>query len=315
MQARKWIQGTLIVVMTAALVEGCASAPAAPAIGETASMEQETSLAMGAHAEQAVYRTETKKAPKPVPDPEIDPDALLRLGSGDAVSVQVYGRPEMSTTTYVSDQGTIEVPLAGEVQVAGLTPAKASHRVAEALRDGQYLLDPHVSITLTSYKSAQVSVLGEIHTPGRFSIESRTTALDLLAQAGGPTENASDVIYVLRPDGKGNVARFVIDLNALRGDGGTMPTLALRGGDSVYVPRADAFYIYGEVHTPNMYRLEPGMNVLQAIARGGGITPRGSARRVEISRHTESGELETFDAKPTDTVQPNDVIRVKERLF
>jgi polysaccharide export outer membrane protein len=230
------------------------------------------------------------------------------------VAVQVYGQPGMSTTTYVTDQGTIEIPLAGAVKVEGLSPSKAAQRVAWALRDGQYLNDPHVTITLSSFKSQQVSVLGEVHTPGRFPIESRTTPLDLLAQAGGPTENASEVIYVLRPDGKGNVGRYVVDLNELRA-GNALPQLALRGGDSLYVPKAEQFYIYGEVHTPNMYRLEPGMTVLQAIARGGGITPRGSPSRIVISRHSPEGKLITVDAKPTDEVQPNDVIRVKERIF
>ena len=123
------------------------------------------------------------------------------------------------------------------------------------------------------------------------------------------------MIYVLRPDGKGNVARFVVDLNALRGDDGTLSTLALRGGDSVYIPRAEQFYIYGEVHTPNVYKLEPGMNVLQAVARGGGVTPRGSSSRIEISRREPDGTMKTLSAKPTDVVQPNDVIRVKERIF
>src|SRR5581483_39432 len=259
----------------------------------------------------AVFRTE---APKKSDAVDSDADPLLKLGPGDAVSVQVFGRPEMSTTTYVTDQGTIDVPLAGAVKVEGLSPAKAAQRVAWALRDGQFLNDPHVNITLSSFKSQQVSVLGEVHTPGRFPIESRTTPLDLLAQAGGPTENASDVIYVLRPDGKGNVSRYVVDLASLRSDG-ALPQLSLRGGDSLYVPKADQFYIYGEVHTPNMYRLEPGMTVLQAIARGGGITPRGSPSRIEISRHAEDGKLVTVSVKPTDPVQPNDVIRVKERIF
>ncbi len=309
------IRMTAIVAMAATLVSGCASAPAQTDGAKVVSFEQAEAALQGPRNEKAVFRTEGKKAPKAMPLPETADEPLFKLGPGDAVAVQVFGRPEMSTTTYVTDDGNIEVPLAGVVQVAGLSPAKAAAKVASALKEGEYLVDPHVSITLSQFRSQQVSVLGEVHTPGRFSIESRTTALDLLAQAGGPTENASEVIYVLRPDGKGNVARFVVDLNTLRGDEGALPTLALRGGDSLYVPKADQFYIYGEVHTPNMYRLEPGMNVLQAIARGGGITPRGSPRRIEISRHNPEGGLEVIDAKPTDTVQPNDVIRIKERLF
>ena len=306
-QVRGLLRAILISLATTMITSGCASNPSL----EAASAEM-GDTAVAPTLQNALYHTEVPRTPQAV-DPDAEP--LLKLGPGDAVAVQVFGRPEMSTTTYVSDDGTIDVPLAGAVKVEGLTPAKASQRVAWALRDGQYLNDPHVTITLSSFKSQQVSVLGEVHTPGRFPIESRTTPLDLLAQAGGPTENAAEVIYVLRPDGKGNVARYVVDLNSLRGEDGALPNLALRGGDSVYVPKAEQFYIYGEVHTPNMYRLEPGMNVLQAIARGGGITPRGSPRRIEISRHSADGKLVTIDAKATDDVHPNDVIRVKERLF
>jgi polysaccharide export outer membrane protein len=305
----KW--GALIAL--AALSAGCASTPEPRTGHETAKLEISDQGAFdGIAPRNALFRTEPVKAGAPT---DIDEDALLKLGPGDAVVVNVFGRPEMSTTTYVTDQGEIDVPLVGAIAVAGLTPSKAAKRVSLALKEGQFMLEPHVSITLSSFKSQQVSVLGEVATPGRFPIESRTTALDLLAQAGGPTENASEVIYVLRPDGKGNVGRYVVDLANLRDGDGTLPQLALRGGDSLYVPKADQFYIYGEVQTPNMYRLEPGMNVLQAIARGGGITPRGSPRRIEISRHDAEGKLVTIDAGPTTDVQPNDVIRVKERLF
>jgi polysaccharide export outer membrane protein len=300
------VRKQLIPIIAALALAACAGNP--PVDTDAADLK-DAAIAPTVH--NALFRTEGPKKPDAV-DSEADP--LLKLGPGDAVAVQVFGRPEMNTTTYVTDQGTIDVPLVGAVKVEGLSPSKAAQRVAWALRDGQFLNDPHVNITLSSFKSQQVSVLGEVHTPGRFPVESRTTPLDLLAQAGGPTENASDVIYVLRPDGKGNVARFVVDLGALRAEG-AMPQLALRGGDSLFVPKADQFYIYGEVHTPNMYRLEPGMTVLQAIARGGGITPRGSPSRIEVSRHSADGKLNTVSVKPTDEVQPNDVIRVKERIF
>ena len=297
----------LFTALVAIALVGCASTPTA----DNAAIEMKDAAIAPPTMHNAVFRTELPKKPDAV---DQDAEPLFKLGPGDAVSVQVFGQPGMSTTTYVTDQGTIDIPLAGPVKVEGLSPSKAAQRVQFALRDGQFLNDPHVTITLSSFKSQQVSVLGEVHTPGRFPIESRTTPLDLLAQSGGPTENASDIVYVLRPDGKGNVARYVVDLNELRA-GGTLPQLALRGGDSLYVPKADQFYIYGEVHTPNMYRLEPGMTVLQAIARGGGITPRGSPSRIEVSRHTEDGKLVTVSVKPTDPVQPNDVIRVKERIF
>lgn len=263
------------------------------------------------------FPPEAKQAVPETSVPEDEAKPTIELGPGDSVAMQVYGRPEMNTTTYVADDGTMTVPLAGSVAVAGLSPSEAASRIAKALRDGQFLLRPHVTLTLTQMRSQQVSVLGEVRTPGRFPIESRTTVFDVLAQAGGATEAGADLIYVMRPDGKGGVTRQPVDLKALDRGGGDAgrARLVLRGGDSIYVPRADQFYIYGEVQQPNMYRLEAGMTVVQAIARGGGITPRGSNSRIEIRRKSADGELESISAELSDPIQPNDVVRVKERIF
>jgi polysaccharide export outer membrane protein len=242
-------------------------------------------------------------------------EPLLQLGTGDEVSVQVYGQPDMSTTTYVSDDGTIPMPLAGAVNVRGLSPAEAARRVEVALKSGGFLVDPHVTITLAQARSQRVSVLGEVHTPGRYAIESTTTVFDLLAAAGGATENAADVVYLLRTDKDGNTTRSAVDLKGLVDPNKAMPEVHLHGGDSVFVPHAPQFYIFGEVQQPNMYRLEPGMRVVQAIARSGGVTQRGSRNRVEIKRRKADGSYVTLDAKLTDLVQADDVIRVKEALF
>jgi polysaccharide export outer membrane protein len=260
----------------------------------------------------AAFSTAAPPAPT---ETAADAATVLQLGPGDTVNIQVYGRPELGTTTYVSDDGTIPVPLAGPVQVAGLSPAAASQRVATALRDGQFLVNPQVTIILNQLRSQQVSVLGEVKSPARFPVDSKLSVFDLLAQAGGVTENGADLIYLIRPDKDGHVARYPIDLKGLADGRRSIPVLSLHGGDVVYVPRASQFYIFGEVQAPNMYRLEPGMTVLQAISRSGGITQRGSDSRIEIKRRNADGVYETIRASLTDQLQADDVVRVKERIF
>ncbi|HVT34509.1 MAG TPA: polysaccharide biosynthesis/export family protein [Nevskiaceae bacterium] len=245
----------------------------------------------------------------------INGDPLLKLGAGDLVSVQVFGRPEMSISAYVADDGNLTLPLVGAVQVAGLSPSEAAQRVADALKKGEFLVNPQVNITLSQYHSQQVSVLGEVHTPGRYALESKTNIFDLLAQAGGLSADAADTGYLLRRDRNGDVVRLPIDLKNLTANQQVDGDNRLRGGDSIYVPKASQFYIYGEVHAPNRYRLEPGMTVVEALTVGGGITERGSERRIEIRRRTNDGKYKTIDAHPTDPVQADDVIRVKERIF
>jgi polysaccharide biosynthesis/export protein len=240
---------------------------------------------------------------------------IIQIGPGDSVNIQVYGQADMTTTVYVSDDGTIPVPLAGPVQVGGLSPSEASQRIEKALRDGKFLLDPHVTLAVVVSRSQRVSVLGQVGHPGLYPIESSTTIFDLLALAGGALDTSADEIFLLRPDAAGNIQRYPINLKGLDDAKRSMPTQSLRGGDSIFVPRAEQFYIYGEVTAPNKYRVEPQMTVIQAISRAGGVTPRGSERRVDIKRLGSDGKYLTVKAKLNDLVKPDDVIHVKESIF
>jgi polysaccharide export outer membrane protein len=234
---------------------------------------------------------------------------LSLIEAGDQVTIQVYGQPDMESTVSVSDDGNIRVPLAGPVHVAGMTPVQAGMRVEAALMDGQFLVNPHVTITVVQPLSQRVSVLGEVRTPGRYAIAPNTTIFDLLAQAGGVTDNGGDVVYIQRAAADGKLARMRVEADQAA-------TQTVQGGDSVIVPIADQFYIYGEVTNPGKYRIEHGMTVIQAIARAGGITPRGSDRRVDIKRATgTNGEYAVRRAKASDLIEPNDVVNVKESIF
>jgi len=89
----------------------------------------------------------------------------------------------------------------------------------------------------------------------------------------------------------------------------------LQSGDTVYIERGPTFYIHGEVARSGAYPLQPGMTVMQAIALGGGITPRGSDRRLKLRRAGPDGKMVETDAKLQDVVKADDVIFVKEALF
>lgn len=240
---------------------------------------------------------------------------LLQLGPGDSVNIQVYGQPDLNATVYVSDDGTIPVALTGPVKVAGASPAEAAARIEKALKDGKYLVDPHVTLTVTESRSQRVSVLGQVGRPGRYPIQSNTSIFDLLADAGGITELGGDQVFILRTDASGNITRYPISLKGLADGARGNSEVTLTGGDSVMVPTAPQLYIYGEVTTPGKFKVEPGMTVVQAIARAGGVTQRGSQNRVVIKRRKADGTYETTKAALSDLVQPDDVIRVKESIF
>ncbi len=242
-----------------------------------------------------------------------DPQHMSVLGAGDSVTIQIFGEPE-ATPVYVGDDGTINVPYVGKIAVAGISPVEAASRVTKALKDGGYFVNPHVTVLVTQARSQLVSVAGEVANPGRYPITPRTTIVELLAEAGGAKETASDVGYVLHSDETGHVTRSPVNLNLATADAEAPPS-TLVGGDSLVVPRADRFSIEGEVTSPGRYRIEPGMTVMQAIARAGGITERGSEHRIQLKRAVKPGQYQTIHAKPGDLVKPDDIIRVKESIF
>jgi polysaccharide export outer membrane protein len=230
------------------------------------------------------------------------------------VSIAVFEQPDLNSTVYVGDDGTLPVALAGPVHVAGLTPSAAGLAIAAALREGKFLVDPHVTVAVVSAYNQRVSVLGEVATPGRYPIDARTTFLDLLAQAGGRKESGADVAYLLRSNPDGTTAREPIDLVGLQG--GRVPhEPEIRGGDVILVPKAEHYFIYGEVAKAGEYRLDRDLTVVQAIVQAGGITPKGSMSRIVITRKGADGKGITRGAKASDPVQPDDEIRVKESIF
>jgi polysaccharide export outer membrane protein len=235
------------------------------------------------------------------------------LGVGDWVTVEIAGQP--NTSVYVGTDGTITVPLVGTIPVAGIPPTEAASRVAKALRDGGYFVDPQVTVEVTQQRNQSVSVLGEVQSPGRYPITPQTTVVELLAQAGGLKDTGSDTGYVLRKDDAGHVNTYPVTLNLLPDSKDAPLTWTLRGGDSLVVPHAERFSIEGEVTTPGRYRIEPGMTVMQAIARAGGITERGSEHRIQLKRANKPGQYQTLHPKLGDLVKADDIIRVKESIF
>jgi polysaccharide export outer membrane protein len=243
-----------------------------------------------------------------------DQEQATALGAGDWVRIRVSGQPD--ATSYVGGDGTIAVPLVGNIPVAGISPVQAAARIAKALKDGGYFVDPQVTIAVTAPTSQFASVVGEVRTQGRFPITGRTTIVDLLAQAGGVNDTAADVGYVLRSDESGHVERYPVNLSMVRNGEGALPNWTFVGGDRLIVPPADLFFIEGEVSNPGKYRIEPGMTVLDALTRAGGVTEKGSERRIQLKRRSDKpGQYKTLHVKSGDLVKAGDIIRVKESLF
>jgi polysaccharide biosynthesis/export protein len=159
--------------------------------------------------------------------------------------------------------------------------------------------------------SQKVSVLGHVSKPGQYALRASSNVLDVLAEAGGVIANsASDMATLMRSDG----TKLELNLDALfRGD----PTqnVAVAGGDRLYIPRAEYFYVYGQVQKPGQYRLERNMTLSRAISASGGLTSRGTERRAVGKRRDAQGKEIEYSIRPEDVLKADDVLFIKESWF
>jgi polysaccharide export outer membrane protein len=237
------------------------------------------------------------------------------LGPGDTVRITVYRYPDLTTEARLTEEGNVNVPLIGETKLSGMTPDQAAKQIADRMKKGDYILDPQIGVAVLQARSRQVSVLGFVTRPGRYVLDGTSARLsDVIALAGGLQPTASDFVTVQRGGG-GKAETLTVDLAGVMQRGDLSKNIEVRSGDSIFVPKAPVFYIYGEVERGGAYKLEPDLTVTQAIALAGGITPRGSEGRVQVRRRGEDGKWKERSVRLLDPVSADDVIFVRESLF
>ena len=237
------------------------------------------------------------------------------LGVGDVVRVSVYQNPDLTVEARISENGQINFPLIGNVLVGGSTIGTAEQKIAKQLRDGGFVLRPQVTIQVTTIRSNQISILGQVTKPGRYPIDmvgSRVS--EMVAAAGGVLPGGADVVTLVGAR-NGNPVKIDIDLPAILQAGKAELDMTVENGDIIYVDRAPTAYIYGEVQRPGALRVERGLTLLQALAQSGGLTPRGTERGIKVHRRDSTGIVKITDIRMNDLVERDDVIYVKESLF
>jgi polysaccharide export outer membrane protein len=244
------------------------------------------------------------------------------VGPGDVLAVHVFYEPQLSGSFRVENDGQFGYPFLGRVNAGGRTVGSVASVLKEKLSDG-YLKNPQVTVDVEQFRSQSVFVIGEVRTPGKYILSGSITLLDALAQAGSPTPAAGAEILILHPkaafvdgpalpnQGDADVAR--VNLREIE-EGRLSRNVTIRDGDTVFVPKAERFFVIGMVRNPGSYVLERNMTVLQAISTAGGISERGSNRRLKIVRIVDNKRKE-LDAKPTDIVTAGDTIVVRQRLL
>jgi len=243
------------------------------------------------------------------------PAAEYRLGAGDVVRITVFQNPELTLEARLTEGGQISFPLLGAVRLGGLSVPEAEKVLVDGLTKGNFLRNPQVTIIVLQVRGSQANVLGQFNRPGRYPLEMAETKLsDLVALAGGVAPGGADVIVItgLR---NGQAFREEVDLPALFAPGGQARDIVVRNGDAIWVDRQPIVYIYGEVQRPGPMRLERGLTLLQALATGGGLTPRGTEKGIRVHRKSADGQIEVSQPAMTDLLREGDVVFVRESLF
>src|SRR5205809_1479416 len=248
------------------------------------------------------------------------------VGALDVLTITSYDQADLSGKFTIETDGTFTYPLIGRFRAGGLTLRRVEDDLKARLRDDGYFKNPQITVSVETYRSQKIFVVGEVRTPGSYPLSGNMALVEALARAGSTLATASGEVIIVhaadpetaagptlpaRTDGD-NVTR--VDLRALQ-NGEFANNTALRDGDTIFVPRAEAIYVFGEVKNPGAYALQQkNTTVLQALSLAGGVVDRGSTSRIRIARIV-GGEKQEIRAKLNDVVQPGDTIIVPERFF
>jgi len=171
-------------------------------------------------------------SPPPVPPPPAQDDTTL--GAGDVFDIRVFGEEELTGTYRVAQDGTIDYPFVGRIEVAGLEPPVVANVVREELRQREYLVNPQVSIFVKEYNSKRFSVIGAVQSPGTFPMTSGLTAVQAISLAGGFTSLASRNQTVVSRRVNGELQRYRVPVEDITE--GEVNDVPVQAGDIIYVP-------------------------------------------------------------------------------
>jgi polysaccharide export outer membrane protein len=242
----------------------------------------------------------------------------LTIGPGDLLHVKVLEAPELEQSARVTDAGTLTLILGGNVQVAGLTPPEAALALERVLVEGHYVLTPHVSVTTEQTATHNVTIMGQVRSPGSYPIGTPRPILDVLALAGGLTELANRKLTIQRHATKERIT-FVVSNSANAALDGSVDVFP---GDTVIVSKADVVYILGDVNRPGgiaMVSNDSTLSALQALTLAGGTPPNAVPSHARLIRKQADGshveiplQLSAMQKgkEPDKQLQPDDIVYV-----
>lgn len=258
----------------------------------------------------------------------------LLIGPGDMVHIQIFDAPELEQHVRVTDSGEIPLLMGGNVKVASLTPDQASAAIVKAMVDAKLLVEPRVSVTVEQFATQNVSVIGEVKTPGAYPITTGHTVGEVLALAGGLMPDADRRVLIQRR-GTGEYLTYFFSNSPLTTPDSVAPganpakasTLVTRDtlvypGDTVRVSKCELVFALGDLGRPGGFPVvnnDANLTVLQLIALAGGTAHTSVPSEARLIRRTPDGGYKEIPLplaamqkgkKPDEALQANDIVYV-----
>jgi polysaccharide export outer membrane protein len=197
------------------------------------------------------------------------------LGPGDKLDISVYNNDDLKTSAQIDLSGKFIFPLVGDVQAAGLSIFQLRDKIRDGLK--KYIIDPQVTIGISTSQSQKVIVLGEVKSPGYFQADSGMTALEAVSRAGGISVDGKMESVLLIRGGLEKPQLTVLNLERTLKEADLSQNVSLQRGDILYVPRtfiSDVDRFFGHVSTilTPFVQLETGIFLYKNLTQGKGTT-------------------------------------------
>ncbi|MFL6194438.1 MAG: polysaccharide biosynthesis/export family protein [Thermoanaerobaculia bacterium] len=254
-------------------------------------------------------------------------DSTYRVGPRDLLDIRVYEDAKLNGERRVSENGVINVPLLGDVQVGGKTSIEIGAALKKLIED-KYLQRASVDVQILEFRSRPISVIGAVKTPGPLGFSGRWTLLEALTAAGGLIEGHGNVAHILRRSENGLTDQVTINLDDLLLRGDPKVNVPIVSNDLINVPMMVEVTVYclGEVQKPGAlaFKSNERITLLGAIAHAGGLTDRASSKvLIKRAERADGGPAElNVDYKrilagkePDVELRSGDVVVVKESFF
>jgi polysaccharide export outer membrane protein len=214
--------------------------------------------------------------------------ARLKLDSGFLLSLNVLDDPDFTGAYRIDEKGDIELPVLGLLHVAGETVSESRNQIRKKLLDGKILIDPQVELSIIEYSAPEVTILGEVSSPGKYPLLAPRKLVEVLALAGGTSVAAGNEVQISSGDSNGSsvVVHFSKATNP-----STVDNVIVRPGDIVRVKRAGIVYVLGSVMQPGGYVMQEDgtLTLLQAISLAKGTALPASLGTIYLIRKNPDG--------------------------